>query len=138
MSGHVTNPSYFISFVKRGDREKAHAWQLAIDAARTGGSTSGGTSISRQVEVLSNRGMDEEEEKQEQLEIGPRVLLAPASPVETSSNPHYLMFLTQATVTTRRTCFCVLSTCKNVGKRRASVRGEYHLRTESYGFGSTP
>ncbi|KAI8487880.1 hypothetical protein Bbelb_343280 [Branchiostoma belcheri] len=29
-----------------------------------------------------------------------------------------------ATVTTRRTCFCVLSTCKNVGKRRASVRGE--------------
>ncbi|KAI8510676.1 hypothetical protein Bbelb_115920 [Branchiostoma belcheri] len=27
--------------------------------------------------------------------------------------------------------------CKNVGKRRASVRGEYHLRTESYGFGST-
>ncbi|KAI8514883.1 hypothetical protein Bbelb_074740 [Branchiostoma belcheri] len=42
----------------------------------------------------------------------------------------------KATVTTRRTCFCVLSTCKNVGKRRASVRGEYHLRTESYGFGS--
>ncbi|KAI8483074.1 hypothetical protein Bbelb_392300 [Branchiostoma belcheri] len=42
-----------------------------------------------------------------------------------------------ASVTTRRTCFCVLSTCKNVGKRRASVRGEYHLRTESYGFGST-
>ncbi|KAI8506195.1 hypothetical protein Bbelb_156220 [Branchiostoma belcheri] len=42
-----------------------------------------------------------------------------------------------ATVTTRRTCFCVLSTCKNVGKRRASVRGEYCLRTESYGFGST-
>ncbi|KAI8516772.1 hypothetical protein Bbelb_053530 [Branchiostoma belcheri] len=27
-----------------------------------------------------------------------------------------------ATVTTRRTCFCVLSTCKNVGKRTASVR----------------
>ncbi|KAI8508137.1 60S acidic ribosomal protein P1 [Branchiostoma belcheri] len=74
MSGHVTNPSYFISFVKRGDREKAHAWQLAIDAARTGGSTSGGTSMSRQVEVLSNRGMDEEEEKQEQLEIGPRTV----------------------------------------------------------------
>ncbi|KAI8510793.1 hypothetical protein Bbelb_117090 [Branchiostoma belcheri] len=43
----------------------------------------------------------------------------------------------KATVTTRRTCFCVLSTCKNVGKRRASVRGEYRLRTESYGFGST-
>ncbi|KAI8514494.1 Sushi, von Willebrand factor type A, EGF and pentraxin [Branchiostoma belcheri] len=43
----------------------------------------------------------------------------------------------KASVTTRRTCFCVLSTCKNVGKRRASVRGEYHLRTESYGFGST-
>ncbi|KAI8508175.1 hypothetical protein Bbelb_144150 [Branchiostoma belcheri] len=43
----------------------------------------------------------------------------------------------KATVTTCRTCFCVLSTCKNVGKRRASVRGEYHLRTESYGFGST-
>ncbi|KAI8479938.1 hypothetical protein Bbelb_423240 [Branchiostoma belcheri] len=42
-----------------------------------------------------------------------------------------------ASVTTRRTCFCVLSTCKNVGKRTASVRGEYRLRTESYGFGST-
>ncbi|KAI8517877.1 hypothetical protein Bbelb_038940 [Branchiostoma belcheri] len=28
-----------------------------------------------------------------------------------------------ALVTTRRTCICVLSTCKNVGKRRASVRG---------------
>ncbi|KAI8496710.1 hypothetical protein Bbelb_253650 [Branchiostoma belcheri] len=41
------------------------------------------------------------------------------------------------TVTTRRACFCVLSTCKNVGNRTASVRGEYHLRTESYGFGST-
>ncbi|KAI8495513.1 hypothetical protein Bbelb_269680 [Branchiostoma belcheri] len=36
-----------------------------------------------------------------------------------------------------RTCFCVLSTCKNVGKRRTSVRGEYRLRTESYRFGST-
>ncbi|KAI8515828.1 hypothetical protein Bbelb_066410 [Branchiostoma belcheri] len=69
MSGHVTNPSYFISFVKRGDREKvaglaynpspaatweAHAWQLAIDAARAGGSTSGGTSMSRQVEGKTN------------------------------------------------------------------------------------
>ncbi|KAI8514699.1 hypothetical protein Bbelb_072900 [Branchiostoma belcheri] len=43
----------------------------------------------------------------------------------------------KAPVTTRRTCFCVLSTCKNVCKRRAFVRGEYHLRTESYGFGST-
>ncbi|KAI8491273.1 hypothetical protein Bbelb_309060 [Branchiostoma belcheri] len=43
----------------------------------------------------------------------------------------------KATVTTRRACFCVLSTCKNVGNRTASVRGEYHLRTESYGFGST-
>ncbi|KAI8498309.1 hypothetical protein Bbelb_242530 [Branchiostoma belcheri] len=42
-----------------------------------------------------------------------------------------------ATVTTRRTCFCVLSTCKNVGKCRASVRGEYHLCKDSYGFGST-
>ncbi|KAI8497611.1 hypothetical protein Bbelb_249170 [Branchiostoma belcheri] len=48
-----------------------------------------------------------------------------------------LDFETKASVTTRRTCFWVLSTCKNVGKRRASVRGEYHLRTESYGFGST-
>ncbi|KAI8513060.1 Protein delta 2 [Branchiostoma belcheri] len=89
MSGHVTNPSYFISFVKRGDREKvaglaynpspaasweAHAWQLAIDAARAGGSTSGGTSMSRQVEVISNRGVDEEGEKEEQLEIGPRAI----------------------------------------------------------------
>ncbi|KAI8483470.1 hypothetical protein Bbelb_388020 [Branchiostoma belcheri] len=43
----------------------------------------------------------------------------------------------KASVTTRRTCFCVLSTCKNVGNRTASLRGEYHLRTESYGFGST-
>ncbi|KAI8514093.1 hypothetical protein Bbelb_084170 [Branchiostoma belcheri] len=43
----------------------------------------------------------------------------------------------ETSVTTRRTCFCVLSTCKNVGKPRASVRGEYRLRTESYGFGST-
>ncbi|KAI8484976.1 hypothetical protein Bbelb_373830 [Branchiostoma belcheri] len=43
----------------------------------------------------------------------------------------------KATVTTRRTCFCVLSTCKNVGKRRGSVRVEYRLRTESYGFGSS-
>ncbi|KAI8495405.1 hypothetical protein Bbelb_268600 [Branchiostoma belcheri] len=43
----------------------------------------------------------------------------------------------KASITTRRTCFCVLSTCKNVGKRRASVRGEYRLRTKSYGFGST-
>ncbi|KAI8500842.1 hypothetical protein Bbelb_216600 [Branchiostoma belcheri] len=42
-----------------------------------------------------------------------------------------------AAVTSRRTCFCVLFTCKNAGKRRTSVRGEYHLRTESYGFGST-
>ncbi|KAI8510634.1 hypothetical protein Bbelb_115500 [Branchiostoma belcheri] len=44
-----------------------------------------------------------------------------------------------ATVTTRRTCFCVLSTCKNFGKRRTSVRVEYRLLTdpESYGFGST-
>ncbi|KAI8492564.1 hypothetical protein Bbelb_296050 [Branchiostoma belcheri] len=33
----------------------------------------------------------------------------------------------RASVTTRRTCFCVLSTCKNVGKRRASVRGEYRV-----------
>ncbi|KAI8484555.1 hypothetical protein Bbelb_376620 [Branchiostoma belcheri] len=51
------------------------------------------------------------------------------------TNPMYAS--NPATVTTRRTCFCVLSTCKNVGKRRASVRGEYRLRTESYGFGST-
>ncbi|KAI8486741.1 hypothetical protein Bbelb_354890 [Branchiostoma belcheri] len=47
------------------------------------------------------------------------------------------MQLSKATVTTRRTCFCVLSTSKNVGKRRAFVRGEYHLRTESYGFWGT-
>ncbi|KAI8517001.1 Sushi, von Willebrand factor type A, EGF and pentraxin [Branchiostoma belcheri] len=31
-------------------------------------------------------------------------------------------------VTTRRTCFCVLSTCTNVGKRRASVRDPYSKR----------
>ncbi|KAI8485112.1 hypothetical protein Bbelb_372180, partial [Branchiostoma belcheri] len=50
---------------------------------------------------------------------------------------HLNPYIYRAAVTTRRTCFCVLSTCKNVGKRRASVRGEYRLRTESYGFGST-
>ncbi|KAI8516678.1 hypothetical protein Bbelb_052590 [Branchiostoma belcheri] len=43
----------------------------------------------------------------------------------------------KASVTTRCTCLCVLSTCKNVGKRRTSVRGEYCLCTESYRFGST-
>ncbi|KAI8518004.1 hypothetical protein Bbelb_040210 [Branchiostoma belcheri] len=48
-----------------------------------------------------------------------------------------LLGTSKATVTTRRTCFCVLSTCKNMGKRRASVRGEYRLRSESYGSGST-
>ncbi|KAI8514695.1 Kinesin-like protein kif16b, partial [Branchiostoma belcheri] len=36
-----------------------------------------------------------------------------------------------ASVTTRRTCFCVLSTCKNVGKRRASVR-DVACRPHSY------
>ncbi|KAI8491748.1 Trafficking protein particle complex subunit 9 [Branchiostoma belcheri] len=36
----------------------------------------------------------------------------------------------KARVTTRRTCICVLSTCKNVGNRTASVRGEYRLRTD--------
>ncbi|KAI8484982.1 hypothetical protein Bbelb_372280 [Branchiostoma belcheri] len=30
--------------------------------------------------------------------------------------------VSKATVTTRRTCFCVLSTCKNVGNHTASVR----------------
>ncbi|KAI8509262.1 hypothetical protein Bbelb_131100 [Branchiostoma belcheri] len=49
----------------------------------------------------------------------------------------YSVVKVKGLVTIRRTCFCVLSTCKNVGKRRASVRGEYRLRTESYGFGST-
>ncbi|KAI8522230.1 hypothetical protein Bbelb_019840 [Branchiostoma belcheri] len=48
--------------------------------------------------------------------------------------PLMTRLVTKGLVTTRRTCFCVLSTCKNVGKRRASVRGEYRLRTESYGF----
>ncbi|KAI8518387.1 Regulator of G-protein signaling 4 [Branchiostoma belcheri] len=62
MSGHVTNPSYFISFVKRGDREKVAG--LAYNPSRT--------RMSRQVEVLSSRGVDEEEEKEQQLEIGPR------------------------------------------------------------------
>ncbi|KAI8508125.1 hypothetical protein Bbelb_143650 [Branchiostoma belcheri] len=41
-----------------------------------------------------------------------------------------------ATVTTRRTCFCVLSTCKNVGKRTASVRAyeraTYGLRESNF------
>ena len=31
---------------------------------------------------------------------------------------------------TRRTCKCVLSTCKNVGKMWGSVRGEYRLSTD--------
>ncbi|KAI8481031.1 hypothetical protein Bbelb_411970 [Branchiostoma belcheri] len=66
MSGHVTTPSYFISFVKLGDREKVAG--LAYNPSRT--------SMSRQVEVISNRGVDEEEEKEQQLEIGPRVLEA--------------------------------------------------------------
>ncbi|KAI8490948.1 hypothetical protein Bbelb_313670 [Branchiostoma belcheri] len=50
------------------------------------------------------------------------------------------------TVTTRRTCFCVLSTCKNVGKRRASVRDSIMSAekdtgrnpTVVYGHGSHP
>ena len=33
-------------------------------------------------------------------------------------------------VPTRRTCKCVLSTCKNVGKIWGSVRGEYRLSTD--------
>ncbi|KAI8480655.1 hypothetical protein Bbelb_416040 [Branchiostoma belcheri] len=41
----------------------------------------------------------------------------------------YKVRITYATVTTRRTCFCVLSTCKNVGKRRASVHGTYNSLT---------
>ncbi|KAI8491353.1 hypothetical protein Bbelb_309860 [Branchiostoma belcheri] len=40
------------------------------------------------------------------------------------------------TVTTRRTCFCVLSTCKNVGNRTASVRAyeraTYGLRESNF------
>ncbi|KAI8480734.1 hypothetical protein Bbelb_415270 [Branchiostoma belcheri] len=35
----------------------------------------------------------------------------------------------KATVTTRRTCFCVLSTCKNAGNRTASVRVYKHNLT---------
>ncbi|KAI8496754.1 hypothetical protein Bbelb_254090 [Branchiostoma belcheri] len=42
----------------------------------------------------------------------------------------------QASVTTRRTCFCVLSTCKNVGNRTASVRAyeraTYGLRESNF------
>ncbi|KAI8515179.1 hypothetical protein Bbelb_077700 [Branchiostoma belcheri] len=42
----------------------------------------------------------------------------------------------KATVTTRRTCFCVLSTCKNVGNRTASVRAyeraTYGLRESNF------
>ncbi|KAI8517128.1 hypothetical protein Bbelb_057090 [Branchiostoma belcheri] len=34
----------------------------------------------------------------------------------------------EALVTTRRTCFCVLSTCKNVGNRTASVREIVHCK----------
>ena len=36
----------------------------------------------------------------------------------------------KALVPTRRTCKCVLSTCKNVGKIWGSVRGEYRLSTD--------
>ena len=39
-------------------------------------------------------------------------------------------FLCKALVPTRRTCKCVLSTCKNVGKIWGSVRGEYRLSTD--------
>ena len=38
--------------------------------------------------------------------------------------------LGKAVVPTRRTCKCVLSTCKNVGKMWGSVRGEYRLSTD--------
>ncbi|KAI8482037.1 Glutamate receptor ionotropic, delta-1 [Branchiostoma belcheri] len=65
----------------------------------------------------------------------PKARLVPH--VERLHSPDPFLAIQTATVTTRRTCFCVLSTCKNVGNRTASVRGEYHLRTESYGFGST-
>ena len=41
---------------------------------------------------------------------------------------------TKATATTRRTCECALSTCKNVGTIYESVRGKYFLRES---FGST-
>ncbi|KAI8499954.1 hypothetical protein Bbelb_222710 [Branchiostoma belcheri] len=44
--------------------------------------------------------------------------------------------VTKATVTTRRACFCVLSTCKNVGNRTASVRAyeraTYGLRESNF------
>ncbi|KAI8519398.1 hypothetical protein Bbelb_026550 [Branchiostoma belcheri] len=49
-------------------------------------------------------------------------------------NPPYVLFV--PTVTTRRTCFCVLSTCKNVGNRTASVRAyeraTYGLRESNF------
>ena len=41
-----------------------------------------------------------------------------------------LVQVTKAVVPTRRTCKCVLSTCKNVGKMWGSVRGEYRLSTD--------
>ncbi|KAI8519563.1 hypothetical protein Bbelb_028200 [Branchiostoma belcheri] len=50
----------------------------------------------------------------------------------------HICFVSKATVTTRRTCFCVLSTCKNVGNRTASVRAyeraTYGLRESNFTF----
>ena len=41
-----------------------------------------------------------------------------------------LVPLSKAAVPTRRTCKCVLSTCKNVGKIWGSVRAEYRRSTD--------
>ena len=41
-----------------------------------------------------------------------------------------LLTHTNAVVTIRRICECVLSTCKNVGKIWVSIRGEYYLSTD--------
>ncbi|KAI8494379.1 hypothetical protein Bbelb_276050 [Branchiostoma belcheri] len=55
-----------------------------------------------------------------------KMTLAPCRTARFQNSPvPSLLSLLKATVTTRRTCFCVLSTCTNVGKCRASVRGEY-------------
>ncbi|KAI8500880.1 hypothetical protein Bbelb_216980 [Branchiostoma belcheri] len=59
----------------------------------------------------------------------------PDSDVHKVHNPPNVEEL-HATVTTRRTCFCVLSTCKNVGNRTASVRAyeraTYGLRESNF------
>jgi len=48
----------------------------------------------------------------------------------TASTEIHFGIVGKAPVTTHRTCYCVLPTCKNVGNIEESVRGEYGLRTD--------